>query len=100
MKSDLSYSYAMHPQHELALDDILFSAYTLCVFHNGLPRGIVNIDEVGDVLAGLFQTMRIGFLFGVVSHSMYCAGMSVKGTCSRKSEIRPARSMIFSSSAR
>lgn len=45
----------MNVEHELPLDDILFSANSLCVLDHGMPGCLVGIDEIGNVTAGTLE---------------------------------------------
>lgn len=45
----------MNVEHELPLDDILFSANAFRVLDNGLPCRAVGIDEIGNVTAGTLE---------------------------------------------
>lgn len=54
----------MHMEHELTLDDILWSADTLGVLDDGLAGGVIDIDEIGAVGAGLLNETALPVLGG------------------------------------
>ena len=69
--SGFFYADAVHPEHELALDDVFFRADALGVLDHGGAGVVVGVDKVGDVGALPLEELAGGVALGGDEHEPY-----------------------------